>query len=96
MLWQTLLRLTKGGSLQKPEFAVRQDAAFPAFCAPSRPRALARFYLFISTDPLHLMPSLDRSSSRTDDLRVAEILPLLQPALLMHEVPLRETEAAFV
>ena len=33
---------------------------------------------------------------RTDDLRVAEILPLLQPALLMHEVPLRETEAALV
>ncbi len=35
-------------------------------------------------------------SHRTDDLRVAEILPLLQPALLMHEIPLRETEAAFV
>ncbi len=32
----------------------------------------------------------------TDDLRVAEILPLIQPAMLMHEWPLGETEAAFV
>lgn len=42
------------------------------------------------------MSSIDCSSHRTDDLRVAEILPLLQPALLMHEVPLREADAAFV
>lgn len=42
------------------------------------------------------MSSSDCSSHRTDDLRVAEILPLLQPALLMHDVPLREEEAAFV
>ena len=32
----------------------------------------------------------------TDDLRVAEILPLLQPALVMHDIPLQEEEAAFV
>ena len=32
----------------------------------------------------------------TDDLRVAEILPLIQPALLMHEYPLGEDEAAFI
>jgi 3-deoxy-7-phosphoheptulonate synthase len=32
----------------------------------------------------------------TDDLRVAEILPLIQPAMLMHELPLSDTEAAFV
>ena len=35
-------------------------------------------------------------SHPTDDLRVAEILPLIQPALLMHEYPLRDAEAAFV
>ncbi|MFC5457588.1 3-deoxy-7-phosphoheptulonate synthase [Prosthecobacter fluviatilis] len=32
----------------------------------------------------------------TDDLRVAEILPLIQPALLMHEFRLGEQESAFV
>lgn len=32
----------------------------------------------------------------TDDLRVAEILPLIQPALLMHDYPLGEQESAFV
>lgn len=35
-------------------------------------------------------------SHPTDDLRVAEILPLIQPALLMHDHPLGEKEAAFV
>lgn len=35
-------------------------------------------------------------SHPTDDLRVAEILPLIQPALLMHDIPLKEGEAAFV
>ncbi|MCP5560024.1 MAG: 3-deoxy-7-phosphoheptulonate synthase [Verrucomicrobiaceae bacterium] len=33
---------------------------------------------------------------KTDDLRVEKILPLSQPALLMHELPLREEQAAFV
>lgn len=32
----------------------------------------------------------------TDDLRVAEILPLIQPVLLMHDVPLSDADAAFV
>ncbi len=32
----------------------------------------------------------------TDDLRVAEILPLIQPALLMHEYPLGEAESVFI
>lgn len=32
----------------------------------------------------------------TDDLRIAEILPLIQPAMLMHEWPLGESESAFV
>lgn len=32
----------------------------------------------------------------TDDLRVAEIFPLIQPAMLMHEWPLGEAESAFV
>lgn len=32
----------------------------------------------------------------TDDLRVAEILPLIQPALLMHDFPLGESESAFI
>ncbi|MCX6857886.1 MAG: 3-deoxy-7-phosphoheptulonate synthase [Verrucomicrobia bacterium] len=35
-------------------------------------------------------------SHPTDDLRVAEILPLIQPALLMHDLPLNETGAAFI
>lgn len=35
-------------------------------------------------------------SHPTDDLRVAEILPLIQPALLMHELPLNEAGASFV
>jgi 3-deoxy-7-phosphoheptulonate synthase len=35
-------------------------------------------------------------SHPTDDLRVAEILPLIQPALLMHEFPLGDAESAFV
>ncbi|HAL72489.1 MAG TPA: 3-deoxy-7-phosphoheptulonate synthase [Verrucomicrobiales bacterium] len=35
-------------------------------------------------------------SHPTDDLRVAEILPLIQPALLMHDIPLGEAEAVFV
>jgi 3-deoxy-7-phosphoheptulonate synthase len=35
-------------------------------------------------------------SHPTDDLRVAEILPLIQPALLMHELPLNEAGAGFV
>ena len=35
-------------------------------------------------------------SHPTDDLRVAGILPLIQPALLMHELPLGEAESAFV
>jgi 3-deoxy-7-phosphoheptulonate synthase len=35
-------------------------------------------------------------SHPTDDLRVAEILPLIQPALLMHELPLGERAAALV
>ncbi len=35
-------------------------------------------------------------SHPTDDLRVAEILPLIQPALLMHDLPLNEAGAAFV
>lgn len=35
-------------------------------------------------------------SHPTDDLRVAEILPLIQPALLMHEFPLGEKESEFV
>lgn len=33
---------------------------------------------------------------RTDDLRVAEILPLIEPAVLMHEWPLGEDESALV
>lgn len=41
-------------------------------------------------------PTLPATAIPTDDLRVAEILPLLQPALLMHEIPLRGGEAAFV
>jgi 3-deoxy-7-phosphoheptulonate synthase len=41
-------------------------------------------------------PTLPATAIPTDDLRVAEILPLLQPALLMHEIPLRGEEAAFV
>ena len=35
-------------------------------------------------------------SHPTDDLRVAEILPLIQPALLMHEYRLDEADSAFV
>ncbi len=35
-------------------------------------------------------------SHPTDDLRVAEILPLIQPALLMHDLPLGEQAAALV
>ncbi len=35
-------------------------------------------------------------SHPTDDLRVAEILPLIQPALLMHEFRLGESESAFI
>lgn len=35
-------------------------------------------------------------SHPTDDLRIAEILPLIQPALLMHEFRLDEPESAFV
>jgi len=35
-------------------------------------------------------------SHPTDDLRVAEILPLIQPALLMHEFRLGELESAFI
>lgn len=35
-------------------------------------------------------------SHPTDDLRVAEILPLIQPALLMHEFRLGEIESAFI
>ncbi|HYF38021.1 MAG TPA: 3-deoxy-7-phosphoheptulonate synthase [Prosthecobacter sp.] len=35
-------------------------------------------------------------SHPTDDLRVAEILPLIQPALLMHDHRLEDGEAAFV
>jgi 3-deoxy-7-phosphoheptulonate synthase len=33
---------------------------------------------------------------KTDDLRVAEILPLIQPALIMHELPLKRGEEEFV
>ena len=44
-----------------------------------------------------LPPSLPVSLSHpTDDLRVAEILPLIQPALLMHDYPLGEAESVFV
>lgn len=42
------------------------------------------------------MPPTVPAAIPTDDLRVAEILPLLQPALLMHEIPLKSEEAAFV
>ncbi|MDZ4286651.1 MAG: 3-deoxy-7-phosphoheptulonate synthase [Prosthecobacter sp.] len=35
-------------------------------------------------------------SHPTDDLRVAEILPLIQPALLMHDHRLGDTESAFI
>jgi 3-deoxy-7-phosphoheptulonate synthase len=42
------------------------------------------------------MSSSPTPAHPTDDLRVAEILPLLQPALLMHEIPLRDQEASFV
>lgn len=41
-------------------------------------------------------PHFVSRSHPTDDLRVAEILPLIQPALLMHDVPLGESESAFV
>lgn len=36
------------------------------------------------------------TSHPTDDLRVAEILPLIQPAMLMHELPLDGPKAGFV
>ncbi len=45
------------------------------------------------------MPNLNpivSQSHPTDDLRVAEILPLIQPALLMHDIPLGETESVCV
>ena len=44
--------------------------------------------------PLFSMP--DTEYQQTDDLRVAEILPLIQPALLMHQLPLKASSASFI
>ncbi len=48
--------------------------------------------LFAHSYPLPLVSALHP----TDDLRIAEILPLIQPTVLMHEWPLGEAEAATV
>ena len=44
---------------------------------------------------VNFFPSVSQSH-RTDDLRIDEIFPLIQPATLMREWPLGQTESAFV
>ena len=75
-----------GGSLpQACDFASSLNFRFPPQRVSSilRARFLPPFFAVSRTHP-------------TDDLRVAEILPLIQPALLMHEFRLGELESAFI
>ena len=75
-----------GGSLpQACDFASSLNFRFPPPRVSSilRARFLPPFFAVSRTHP-------------TDDLRVAEILPLIQPALLMHEFRLGELESAFI
>lgn len=63
----------------------------------SKRKRYSTFFHFALLSP-PLSPDTDTVSQLhpTDDLRVAEILPLIQPALLMHEWPLDEKASAFV
>lgn len=76
--------LTGGGSYSNDKAHLLERRLARAWFAPTLCAPFANPPPFVSR------------SHPTDDLRVAEILPLIQPALLMHDVPLGETESAFV